>query len=118
VTVLVWLGVAALGGCGALLRFLLDGLVSGWLGRELPLGTFAVNVSGAFALGLVAGATLTGDALLLVGTAVLGSYTTFSTWLLETHRLTEDAELGAAVGNSLISLAVGVCAIALGRALA
>jgi CrcB protein len=116
-TLLVWLGVAALGGVGALLRFALDGIVAGRLGRDLPAGTLAVNVSGAFALGFVAGSTLTGDALLLAGTALLGSYTTFSTWMLETQRLAEEGELAAAVSNSLLSLAVGLAAIALGRAL-
>jgi CrcB protein len=60
---------------------------------------------------------LTGDALLLVGTATLGSYTTFSTWMLETQRLTEDGELGPAVANVLVSLIVGLGAIALGRTL-
>ena len=41
-------------------------------------------------LGLFAGLALHGDALLLAGTALLGSYTTFSTWMFETHRLAED----------------------------
>lgn len=117
-TPLVWLGVAACGGVGALLRFMLDGVVARRSERELPLGTLLVNASGALALGLVAGATLTGDALLLAGTALLGSYTTFSTWLMETHRLAEEGELGAAVANSLVSLAIGLGAVALGRTLA
>jgi CrcB protein len=117
VTVLVWVGVAAFGGVGALARFLVDGIVSTRAGRELPFGTLVVNVSGALLLGLVAGLALSGDALLLIGTAVLGSYTTFSTWLLETHRLGEDSELFGAVGNSLVSVAVGFGAIALGRAI-
>jgi CrcB protein len=116
-TVLVWLGAAALGGAGALLRFALDGIVAGRLGRDLPAGTFAVNVSGACVLGLVTGATLAGDALLLVGTALLGSYTTFSTWMLETQRLAEEGELAAAVANCVVSLAVGFAAVALGRTL-
>ncbi len=52
---------------------------------------------------------------MLAGTATLGSYTTFSTWMLETHRLAEDAKLPAALLNVLVSLAVGVGAAALGR---
>lgn len=114
---LVWGGVGVLGGVGALLRFLIDGVISGLTNRELPLGTLLVNVTGAFALGLVAGASLSGEALLLVGTAVLGSYTTFSTWLLETHRLAEEGELVAAVANCVLSLALGLGAVAVGRAL-
>jgi CrcB protein len=67
-------------------------------------------------LGLLLGLGFTGDRLLLVGTATLGSYTTFSTWMFETQRLVEDGEFGGAAGNVLLSLAVGVGAAALGRA--
>jgi CrcB protein len=114
-SVITWLGVAVLGGVGALVRFLLDGVVSSAPGRDLPFGTFTVNVSGAFLLGLVSGLAFTGDALALAGTATLGSYTTFSTWMLETHRLREEGEFWPALGNVLISLAVGLGAVALGR---
>jgi fluoride exporter len=115
---LTWAGVALLDGAGAVARFVVDGAVAGRFDRDLPVGTLAVNVSGAFLLGLVAGVALTGDALLLVGTATLGSYTTFSTWMLETHRLVEDGEPGPAAGNIVLSLAAGLVAVALGRALA
>jgi len=117
VRVLVWVGVALLGGMGALLRFSVDGIVAERAGSEFPWGTFAVNISGAFVLGLLAGAALHGDALLLAGTATLGSYTTFSTWMLETHRLGEDGELWLALVNIVASLVVGVAAAALGRAI-
>jgi CrcB protein len=113
--VLLWAGVGALGGAGAIARFLLDGAVSARAGRSLPFGTFAVNVTGAFALGVLNGASVTGDALLLAGTATLGSYTTFSTWLYETHRLGEDGQDAALALNLLASLACGVGAAALGR---
>lgn len=115
----MWVCVALLGGAGALLRFGLDGLVASRAGgAEFPLGTFAVNVSGSFALGVLAGAALHGDALLLTGTATLGSYTTFSTWMLEAHRLGEDGSLALAVLNIVLSLMVGVGAVVLGRAIA
>ena len=58
-------------------------------------------------LGLFAGLALQGDALLLAGTAMLGSYTTFSTWMLETHRLAEDGAARAARANVVVSLALG-----------
>ncbi len=116
--VLVWVGVALLGGLGAVLRFAVDGLVAERARSELPWGTFAVNVSGSFALGVLAGAELHGDALLLAGTAVLGSYTTFSTWMFESHRLGEDGELPLALLNVAASLVVGVGAAALGRLIA
>jgi hypothetical protein len=74
-----WLGVALLGGVGALTRFGLDALVQRRIRGDFPLGTYAVNLSGSFALGLLTGLAVTGTALLLAGTAVLGSFTTFST---------------------------------------
>ena len=112
---LTWLGVAVLGGLGAVARFLLDGLIDARIARELPYGTFVVNITGAFLLGLITGLALTGDALILAGTATLGSYTTFSTWMLESGRLAEDREFGGAVLNVIGSLGVGLGAIALGR---
>jgi fluoride exporter len=117
--VLVWAGVALLGGVGALLRFGLDGFVAEHAaGSEFPWGTFAVNISGSFVLGVLAGASLHGDALRLAGTATLGSYTTFSTWMLEAHRLGEDGSLAPGVLNVVLSLVVGVGAALLGRAIA
>jgi fluoride exporter len=115
VRVLVWAGVAAIGGCGAVLRFSLDRAVSLLADSEFPFGTLVVNISGAFALGLVAGLALHGDALLLAGTSLLGSYTTFSTWMLETYRLGEARRLPPAVVNVVLSLALGLGAVALGR---
>jgi CrcB protein len=117
--VLVWVGVALLGGVGALLRFGLDAAVSSRFdAAEFPLGTFAVNISGAFVLGILTGAGLHGDALRLAGTATLGAYTTFSTWMFETHRLGEDGSFALAALNVVLSLLVGVSAAALGRAIA
>jgi CrcB protein len=113
----IWIGVALLSGTAALARFLIVALLSARAAGTFPLGTFVVNVTGALLLGLVVGFALEGDALVLVGSATLGSYTTFSTWMLETERLTEDGELPVAAFNILLSLLVGVGAIALGRAI-
>jgi CrcB protein len=112
---LVWVGVAALGAGGALLRFLVDGLVAGRSKRDFPVGTFVVNMSGAMVLGFVVGLGVGGDQFLLEGTATLGSYTTFSTWMFETQRLVEEGQFGGAAGNIVMSLAVGLGAAALGR---
>jgi CrcB protein len=111
----VWVGVAFLGGCGALARFGLTLLVADRLHPHLPLGTLAVNLSGAFLLGLLAGAALEGDARLLFGAGLLGSYTTFSTWMLETQRIGEAGRQRIAVANLVLSIALGVAAAALGR---
>jgi fluoride exporter len=114
-SVWTWLGVAVLGGVGAGGRFLLDALVSSLGGGQLPLGTFVVNVSGSLVLGLLSGLALSGSALVLAGTATLGSFTTFSTWMLETQRLAEDARLRIVLVNVLFSVIAGVAAVALGR---
>ena len=114
-TALTWIGVLTLGGAGALARFVLDTIVGSAFGRDFPLGTLSINVSGAFLLGLVSGLALTGNALILAGTATLGSYTTFSTWMLETHRLREEGEFAGAFANAADSLLVGIGAVALGR---
>jgi CrcB protein len=114
-TVLVWVGVGVLGGVGAIARFAVDAVVSARAGGRFPAGTFVVNLSGSVILGLLTGLALTGDALLLAGTAVLGSYTTFSTWMFETHRLAEDDQRLAVVANVVLSLVLGLLAAALGR---
>jgi len=113
----VWIGVAVLGGCGALARFGLTLLVADRLHPHLPLGTLAVNVSGAFLLGLLAGAAIEGDARLLLGAGLLGSYTTFSTWMVETQRIEEAGRRRVAVTNILLSVVLGLAAVALGHAL-
>lgn len=113
----LWLGVGALGGAGALTRFLLDAFVSVNAGTRFPLGTLLVNLSGALVLGVLSGLALRGDSHLLAGTAALGSYTTFSTWMLESHRLAEDGRRWLLGANVLLSLALGLGAAALGRAL-
>ena len=113
--VLVWAAVVVIGGAGSVLRFYADGLVSAATGRDFPFGTLAVNLSGAVLLGLIAGLALSGDAALLAGTAAVGSYTTFSTWMLETQRLTEERQYRKAILNIAVSLVLGVAAAALGR---
>jgi CrcB protein len=111
----LWLGVALLGGLGAVARVVLDAVVSASTGGRLPFGTLAVNLSGAVVLGLLAGLALRGDAYLLAGTAVIGSYTTFSTWMFESHRLAEDDRVWLGLVNLLASLALGIGAAELGR---
>ena len=113
----VWVGVALLGGCGALARFGLTLLVADRLHPHLPLGTMAVNVSGAFLLGLLVGLSPGDDARLVLGAGALGSYTTFSAWMLETQRVREAGKGRIAVANVLLSVVLGLGTVALGRAL-
>jgi CrcB protein len=116
VTVGTWLLVALLGGTGSIARFVVDGVVGERLSGPFPWGTFVVNISGAALLGGVAGAAVTGNASILAGTATLGSYTTLSTWMLESHRLGQDDQLLVGLANLLGSLLVGFAALALGHA--
>ncbi|MFI4990540.1 MAG: fluoride efflux transporter CrcB [Solirubrobacterales bacterium] len=115
-SVWAWLGVALLGGVGANARFLVHTVVSARVDGGLPVATLVVNAGGSLLLGLLAGVSLSGDALVLAGSATLGSYTTFSTWMLETELLAADGRRGAALLNALVSVALGVGAVALGRA--
>jgi CrcB protein len=117
VSALDWVLAGVLGGAGALLRFFVDAVVSSRVSGRFPAGTLVVNLTGAAALGLVAGLALHGDEATLVGTATIGSYTTFSTWMLETQRLAEDGEAAMAWANVATSLVVGLGAVALGRAI-
>lgn len=116
VSALTWIGVALLGSLGSIARFLLDGAVSR-RSSGFPLGTLSVNASGALILGLLSGLALSGEASLLAGTATIGSYTTFSTWMLETHRLGEDGQVLQGTLNVLLSIAAGLAAAVLGRAI-
>ena len=118
-SIVLWTAVVLIGGAGSVLRFLADGAVTARVdqhsaGRDFPLGTLAVNLSGAVILGLLAGLALGHAEALLAGTAAVGSYTTFSTWMFETERLAEDRELGRAAANVVVSLVLGVAAAALG----
>ena len=113
----VWLGVAVLGGVGALARFGLTLVVADRFHPHLPVGTLAVNLSGAFLLGLLAGAAVEGDARLLLGVGLLGAYTTFSTWMVETQRIDEAGRRQIAATNLVLSIVLGLAAVALGHAI-
>jgi fluoride exporter len=110
-----WIGVALLGSVGSIARFLLDGAVSSRGSSGFPFGTLAVNASGALALGLLTGFALSSEVLVLAGSATIGSYTTFSTWMLETHRLGEDGQAHGAALNVIVSVIVGFGAAVLGK---
>ncbi len=114
---LAWLALTLLGGAGAVLRYGVDEAIGARIKGDFPLGTFAVNVAGTFALGVLTGANVAGTALFVLGTGLLGSLTTFSTWMFETQRLAEDGETTVAVWNLAASLAAGLAAGAAGWAL-
>ncbi|MGH3781594.1 MAG: fluoride efflux transporter CrcB [Pseudonocardiaceae bacterium] len=115
--VVLWVGLALIGGAGSVLRFVVDGAIASRTGRAFPYGTLVVNLSGSVLLGLITGLALSHDGALLAGTAAVGSYTTFSTWMFETQRLGEDRQTPSLVANVVVSLVAGVVAAALGRLL-
>ena len=111
--------VGAGGFIGAIARY----AVGVWCGmfwrREFPLGTFLVNVSGCFILGLFL--TLAAERLpidprlrLFVATGFVGAYTTFSTFEYETQRLTTTGAFGWAIVNVLTSVVAGFLAVQIG----
>ena len=118
--------IAAGGAAGAVSRYLVDAWVSERAASAFPWGTFVVNMSGSFALGLLfALATerqvLPADIRLPVMVGFVGAYTTFSTLTLESWRLVEGGAIGLAAANLLGSVALGVVALvaglSIGRAL-
>lgn len=106
------------GFAGAVLRFWL----SGWVGQRwtapFPLGTFIINITGAFALGLLVG--LSDQQLvprvwyLVLGTGFLGAFTTFSTWMLESMHLIQSGQLATAAANVAGSVVIGLAAAGAG----
>ncbi|HEX4790311.1 MAG TPA: fluoride efflux transporter CrcB [Actinospica sp.] len=116
------LGVGLAAALGALARFLLDQAVGRRLESGLPWGTWVINVSGSFVLGLVTGLALhhglPASTVSLLGTGICGGYTTFSTFSVETVRLAEDGSYVEAAANIGGSLAAGLLAAAAGLGLA
>ncbi len=110
------LAAVALGGAlGGVLRVWLSGLVVLRLGLAPHWGTLAVNISGAGLIGVAAG-LMPGAGLpwLLFATGLLGSYTTVSTFALQTLALHDDATTAQALGNVVLSVAGCLGAAALG----
>jgi CrcB protein len=119
-TALAWLAVGVLGGAMAIARFMVDTSVATRLstrrlGVGFPLGTLVVNLSGAVVLGVFAGAALSGSAYTIVAGAGMGTYTTFSTWMLESHRAGEGGDARVLWANIAVSLVAGLAAVALGH---
>lgn len=102
-------------GAGAVLRTFVGGEIDQRKRVPFPLGTFCVNVSGSFAVGLVLGAGLSDDAHLLVGTALVGAYTTYSTWITDSERFVRTGRAEIAVANVFGSLLIGFGAALVGK---
>jgi CrcB protein len=116
--------VCAGGALGSGARYLVATWAFRAFGADLPRGTFLVNVTGSFVLALVFGlrSELLGpDARLFLGAGVLGGFTTYSSFNLETLELLERGSAGLAAANVAVTvlccLAAGLAGLALGRLL-
>ena len=105
---------------GGIARFFVSGVVARGIGETFPWGTMVVNVTGAFAIGILSVAAerhqlfARPEAWPLLVTGFLGSYTTVSSFSLQTLALARDGETRRAVANLLLTLALGLAAVAAG----
>lgn len=115
----IW--VALGGACGASLRYLAVKLLSA-PSIAFPLGTLAVNVAGSFLIGLLAGSVFL-DPKVAVGprlffqTGLLGAFTTFSAFSLDTLQLWQSGQMKSAIANVLLNVSLCLMAVILGMAL-
>jgi CrcB protein len=103
--------IAGFGALGCVARYYLSGWTYDLFGKSFPYGTFAVNILGAFAIGLIMEFGMRSTLLpanLRIGLTIgfLGGLTTFSTFSYETFKLLEDGELFMATTNVLVSVVV------------
>ncbi|MDO4101089.1 MULTISPECIES: fluoride efflux transporter FluC [Clavibacter] len=118
--VLIPIVVAVAGGVGAALRFFLDGAINRTRQYRLPVGTLTINITGSLLLGLLTGAAthLGATAVAVLGTGLMGGYTTFSTASYETIRLARTGRVltaaGYGFGMLITSVASAIAGIALG----
>ena len=123
-TVLPYLLVGAGGFIGANARFVVARLVGILFETRFPLGTFVINVSGSFLLGVLG--TIVAQKVmpnseamrLALGVGFLGAFTTFSTFEFETHALFDDGSWLTATTNMFASLFVGLLAVRAGIVIA
>ena len=115
---MTFLAVAVAGAIGAVSRFGLDRVVQGNTEAAFPWGTFTINITGSFVLGVITGAALyhgfDGIPRIVLGTGFCGAYTTFSGWVLDSVELLEERRPGVALANVVGSVLTGSAAAALG----
>ncbi len=111
----MWAAVMVIGGIGSMARYMIDRTVARRTAGSFPFGTLTVNITGAVILGFLAALPMSHHAFLLTGTAFVGAYTTFSTWMLETQRLSEERQFGPAITNIAVSVVLGIAAAFTGQ---
>lgn len=121
---LAYLWIAIGGALGSVARFWFSGVISRWFGETFPWGTLLVNVSGSFAIGLLAALAEpggrrfigpTGRQFLMYG--VCGGYTTFSSFSVQTLELLRDGDWSKAGANAAGSVLLCLASVWLGYAL-
>lgn len=119
---LAWVAFVVAGAVGAPLRYAVDNAVDHRTEGAFPWGTFVVNASGSFLLGVITGLALyhafPSTPKVVLGTGFCGAYTTFSTFTFETLRLIEDGAVSEAMRNVAGTVLTCAAAAALGLALA
>jgi len=100
---------------GAIARYALGAYIGGRYGVRFPLGTFVINVSGSFLIGLIltllARTTASAYWRYLIPIGFIGAYTTFSTFEYETLRAIQDGQLMTGLLNVVLSLVTGFVAV-------
>jgi fluoride exporter len=123
---LKYLMVGVGGFAGAIARFWLGSYIGGKMGTRFPYGTFVINISGSFLVGLIMTVLsermpLSPNWRYLVPIGFIGAYTTFSTFEYETLRSLQDGQFGVASLNVGLSVVLGFAAVwggvAAGRAI-
>jgi CrcB protein len=113
---MLWVGLG--GFLGANARYLLGVWIATRLGATFPFGTFIINITGSFILGLIMGLldahVLAPAVRLSIGIGFVGAYTTFSTFTYETLRLIENGSALLATANVVGSVVAGMLAVVAG----
>lgn len=114
--------VMAGGAIGAALRYLIGTALAAWSAAGWPWGTFAVNLAGGFAMGLLAALVLKGSAgeglRLFVGVGILGGFTTFSAFSLEAFQMVSRGQAGLAALYAIASVIGAIAMLAAGYGMA
>lgn len=113
---LSWLLLVPSGALGALARHGAGRTIANRLGAHAPWGVLAVNLVGAFLLGVLVGAGIPDAALTALGTGFLGSFTTFSTWMVEIDALAVSTRWRFALANAVVPAVLGFALAAAGYA--
>ena len=119
---MIWLAIGVGGGIGAMARHGVNHLVQGRVGHEVPLGILVVNVTGCLAIGLLAGVMASARVEVsdvgrhLIVTGLLGGFTTFSSFGLDTFALARGGDLRLALANVAVSVLLGLAAVWVGFA--